>query len=77
MSVRHSPLTSTQALSILMSGRGHTFKYCCIALQRLFKIIVQNLTASLRTLEGHRLLYAFISSLFLSSNYELKNVKAQ
>ena len=60
-----------------MQGRGHTFKYYCIALQRLFKIIVQNLTASLRTLEGHRLLDAFISSLFLSSSYELKNVKAQ
>lgn len=77
MSIRHSPLSSIQAPSILMRGRGHTFKYCCIALQRLFKIIVQKLTASLRTLEGHRLLDAFISSLFLSSSYGLKNVKAQ
>lgn len=76
MNVRHSPLTSVQALSILMKGRGHTFKYCCRALQRLFKIIVQ-ISVSLGTLEGHRLLYAFISPVFLSSSYELRNVKAQ
>lgn len=36
-----------------------------------------NLTVSLGTLEGHRLLDAFISPVFLSSSYELKNVKAQ
>lgn len=77
MSVRHSPLTWIQALSILMRGRRHTFKYCCVALQRLFKIIVRNPTACLRTLESHRLLNAFISFLFLRSSHELKNVKAQ
>lgn len=76
MNVRHSPLTSVQALSIQMKGRGHTFKYCCRALQRLFKIIVQ-ISVSLGTLEGHRLLDAFISPVFLSSSYELRNVKAQ
>lgn len=51
-----------------------------ILLHSTAKTIYNNflkLSASLRTFECHTLLDAFISSLFLSSSYELNNVKAQ